>query len=276
MNDTWVDGYYEALDFFFWEPHHLGRMTNPAARYKGHANVQEHIRRLEVTLNHQIKFFFSLAPDQLRNRIFESVFSKQRLAGTFSADAFSMDDGQFDTTYELKGKVQPDLLFTSEDVTVSVEMKINAKSDPDQVLKYALLALAVEQKKKHKMEHFLLFLGKHTFSGLWTGLCNSVEDLRSHLDLNASASTFLQGKPAQFQREEARFLEIVSTLSFGFVNYGELAGLLEKEITPTDKSDGAEVYSKLVGGMVRELRRRDLAPVPLPDIQDSDLHPTMV
>jgi hypothetical protein len=70
---SWIDGCYDTLDFFFWEPQHLGRQRHENAKLKGLKAVQDNVRTLEVTLNHQIKQFLTLAPSSFRNRLFESV-----------------------------------------------------------------------------------------------------------------------------------------------------------------------------------------------------------
>src|ERR1700682_4034684 len=100
MVSSWVDAYYEALDFFFWEPQHLGRKKHTDAKLKTHYDVQAHLRVMEVTLNHQLKQFFSLAPRSLRNRLFESALGK-----TISGD-FVMVGDDFDKRYHLQGCTQ--------------------------------------------------------------------------------------------------------------------------------------------------------------------------
>ena len=133
--------------------------------------------------------------------------------------------------------------------------KIRAKSDIEQVLKYALLALAVE-RKEHSRENLLLFMGKGSFSSLWREGFASVEDMRKKLE--SEKPKFMAGLPERFQGHKDRFEEIVSKLSFAFVNYSELAGMLDADAPPFDGSKGSEVYRNLVDGMVGELGRRGL------------------
>jgi hypothetical protein len=251
MENSWVDDYYDTLEFFYWEPQHLGRKKHVDSKLNTSAKVQSHLRSMEVTLNHQLKQFFTLAPSSLRNRVFEFAFRRP-----ISGD-FVMAGRDADKKYHLENATQPDFLFITGDRSVSIEMKIGAKSSIKQVLKYALLALAVEQFDGVKREHLLLFLGSGGFPSLWHEGFADVEDMGKMLDGERLA--FLTGKPKHFQDLEARFFEIVSLLSVAFINYGALAGVLEAEVTPCDESLGGEVYRNLVGGMVAELKRRCLA-----------------
>ena len=71
-------------------------------------------------------------------------------------------------------------------------------------------------------------------------------------------SNFLAGPRKRFQEHKGRFEKIVTDFSFAFVNYSELADMLDADAPPFDRSKGSEVYRNLVDGMVEELKRRDL------------------
>jgi hypothetical protein len=249
--DSWVESYYDTLSFFYWEPQHIGRKKYVDPRLKSELEVQNHVRTMEVTLNHQIKQFLCLAPDSFRNRLFRSALGREVVGHFIMAGSGAC---------RVCAAVQPDFLFTTDDSTVSMEMKIGARSSITQVLKYALLALAVEQKHDgREMEHSLIFLGADDFSRLWREHF-SEDDLRQGLE--SEKSTFMQGlsgKEKRFRDQEARFAQIVSSLSIGFINYHDFANLLREEFPPADGSAGEQVYRKLVEGMIAELRRRRLA-----------------
>lgn len=249
--DSWVESYYDTLSFFYWEPQHIGRKKYVDPRLKSALEVQNHVRTMEVTLNHQIKQFLCLAPDSFRNRLFRSALGREVVGHFIMAGSDAC---------KVCAAVQPDFLFTTDDSTVSVEMKIGAKSSITQVLKYALLALAVEQKHDgREMEHSLIFLGVDDFSRLWRERF-SEDDLRQGLELEKF--TFIQGLSGKGKRprdQEARFAQIVSSLSIGFINYQHFANLLHEEFPSADGSPGEQVYRKLVDGMIAEMKRRKLA-----------------
>jgi len=81
---------------------------------------------MEVTLNHNIRQFFLLAPDILRKRLFEKLFGRP------FCGAFVMHGPGLDTEFALGNCMQPDFLFTSEAEVVSLEMKVKAKCSVDQ------------------------------------------------------------------------------------------------------------------------------------------------
>ena len=256
--DSWVERYYEALCFLYWEPQHLGRKRYEGAGFDTLAKVQEHIRRIEVTLNHIIKQFLSLSPGALRNRVFE--FALQR---PISGD-FMLAGSDVDGDYHLQNTNQPDFLFTGNDETVSVEMKIEAKTSINQVLKYALLALAVELHENREMQHSLIFLAKDGFADLWkkNESYASVEDLQQALRgeaLKEEKIKFFEKQPKNFRDHAPRFFEIVSSMSIGYLTYGALASLLDDEIAQSSGRVDAHIYRCLIAGMVGELKRRGLS-----------------
>jgi hypothetical protein len=206
---------------------------------------------MEVTLNHQIKQFLCLAPDSFRNRLFKSALGREVVGHFLMAGS---------NDCKVCAAVQPDFFFTTDGATVSLEMKIGAKSSITQVLKYALLALAVEQEHDgREMEHSLIFLGRGDFSRLWRERF-SKDDVRQRLE--SEKCVFIQGlsgKEKRFRDQEARFAQIVSSLSIGFIDYHHFANLLHEEFPSANGSAGEQVYGKLVGGMIAELRRGKLA-----------------
>jgi hypothetical protein len=209
MGNSWVDVYYEAVDLYYGEPQHLAPKNYEGAKPTPRRAAQEHVERIEVSLNHLLKQFFAIAPRSLRNRLFESAF-RLPISGEFE-----MVGASYDGTYSLKNATQPDFLFLADDECVAIEMKIRAKSDIEQVLKYALLALAVE-RKEHSRENFLLFMGKGSFSSLWREGFASVEEM--HKKLESETPKFLARKRKRFQEHEDRFEKIVKDFRFAFVN----------------------------------------------------------
>ena len=139
-------------------------------------------------------------------------------------------------------------------------MKVGAKSSLTQVLKYALLALAVELQLGSQREHFLGFLGSGSFADQWKERFGSVADLRLALN-DTDCVPFLAKQPLHLRDHAPRFNDIVKTLSFCFVTYEELAGyLLRESPLQSDASPGAQVYRKLIQGVTGELKLRQLTP----------------
>lgn len=159
----------------------------------------------------------------------------------------------------LEKALQPDLLFVSDVEVVAVEMKITTKCSLSEVLRYALLGLAVELRAGAPRRHCLVLLGRGDFAGQWHEQFGSVTELKlaiAHEDLD----TFLTTQPDRFLKHAARFREIVAGLDLAFISYAELAAFLREAAPPdSDETPGAEVYRKLIAGMLAELRGRGLA-----------------
>jgi hypothetical protein len=246
---NWVDSYYESLEFLYWEPQHIGRKKNPEAKLNSVEKVSKHLRLMEVTLNHNLQQFFLLAPQRLRNRLFATAFG----------DAFSdpfMLHGRATSLY-LTSSAQPDFVFTSERDVVFVEMKIGAKCSVSQILKYSLLGVALELKFGRTMKHHLLLMGAGEFCKQWRESFSVVE-LREAV-LSHDLPGFMSKVDKTLRDRESRVREIAGEMPIAFLSYEGLATLLlNSGPDDTDLTDGAEVYRNLIGGMIGELRRREL------------------
>lgn len=73
-------------------------------------------------------------------------------------------------------------------------------------------------------------------------------------------AAFLNKQPIRFRQHQERFTEIVENLHLAFINYPRLAAFLRSAAPPnSDESPSAEVYRKLISGLLGELNRRQLA-----------------
>ena len=80
--DTWVDRYYEALAFFYWEPQHLGRSKADGTSIRSVQDALKHLRAMEVTLNHVMNQFLVIMPTSFRNDLFAKALGTQ-ISGEF-------------------------------------------------------------------------------------------------------------------------------------------------------------------------------------------------
>jgi len=248
---NWVDSYYESLEFLYWEPQHIGRQKNPLSKLDSADKVSRHLRVMEVTLNHNLQQFFLLAPQNLRNRLLGVAFG-HAVPATFTLHGRA-------TTLNLTNSAQPDLLFTSERDVMSIEMKIGAKCSISQVLKYALLGLALELRFDRTMTHYLLIMGAGEFPNQWRERFTCLSDLQQAV-LSCNLEDFTNQVDKGFRPNLDRLREIVEEMQIAFLNYDGFATLLLDSIpNETDRSEGAEVYRNLIGGMIDELKYRQLA-----------------
>jgi len=249
MENSWTEACYQTLHFFFWEPQHLGKRKNPDTTYNTPQKVSEHVRNMEVTLNHSITTYLLLAPPSFRTRLFKRCF------GSCPSGEIQMHDQ--DIADDLDVPIQPDFCFRSKSSVVSLEMKINAKSSINQFLKYLLLGLADEMSSKHKKEHYLGFIGTDSFSSLWKSEYKSPAELKKAAE--SELAVFLSEKGDHFVKHLPRFHEILSSVNVGFVTYRDIAKILIKSRPPTsDESEGAGVYRRLIQGLLSDLKVRKL------------------
>jgi len=250
---NWLDSYYEALQFYYWEPQHIGRKKYADAKFNTITKVADHLRTIEAPLNHNLNQFFLLAPDSLRNELFKEIFGRE-----FQA-AFVMHGGGVEVEFGLTNSVQPDFFFLSEIELVCIEMKVGSKCSVSQVLKYALLGLAVEIRQERPKEHYLALLGSGKFTSQFRKHFESPDQLKLEL-ADADLTAFLGTQPIHLSQHQDRFNQIVKQLHLGFLTYGDFAHFLRSAIPSTsDQSPGAEVYRKLISGLLDELRRRKLS-----------------
>jgi hypothetical protein len=246
----WVAAYYDALEFFWWEPQHLGRKKHASAQLDTLGKVSRHIHGIEVTLNQLLNQFFLLAPVGLRAELFEAHFGA----------AFAPFDFWGADTVRALGVetiVQPDLLFVSDNEVVCIEMKVRAKCSVTQVLKYALLGVAVESHTGRQRSHSLLLLGKGDFSDLWQERFVCVAELEQAMQTDVAS--FLNEGRRDFRHYEERFREVAAGMRIEFMSYAELAGFLQAKRPPASEvGPSAEVYRKLIDGLVGDLDGRRL------------------
>lgn len=253
MEATWTESYYQDLEFFYWEPQHLGRKRHIDSKLNSLKKVQAHLRVMEVTLNHNLNLFFLLAPGSVRAQLFNRLFGRT-LAGEHRMHGRGVGEA-----YGMAGSTQPDLFFTSDDNVVAIEMKIAAKSSISQVLKYVLLGLAEELESGRQKVHHLGFLGKGDFASQWKERFRDPAELKKAAT-QADLALFLSRQPSRLSEHLPRFTEILANLCIGFSTYADFALFLEAaQPSASDGSEGASVYRKLIQGVVGEFKHRKLA-----------------
>jgi hypothetical protein len=253
MEATWTESYYHALEFFYWEPQHLGRKKHIDSKLNSLKKVQSHLRVMEVTLNHNLNLFFLLAPESVRTQLFTRLFDR-----ALSCD-HRMHGRDVGEAYSLASSTQPDFFFTSDSSVVAIEMKIGAKSSISQVLKYVLLGLAEELESGRQKVHHLGFLGRGDFASQWKERFRDPAELKKAAT-QADLALFLSRQPSRLNEHLPRFTEILANLHIGFSTYADFALFLEAAQPPaSDGSEGASVYRKLIQGVVGEFKHRKLA-----------------
>lgn len=120
----WTDEYREIVEFYYWEPQHIGR-AGAGPRFAGADEMYAHVNTLEVSLNHILNLFFSLYPIE-------------KLACFAIGEPMEMLSAAVLERYQRQQKnaTQPDMFFAGKTGNVALELKLAAKSDLAQIIKY--------------------------------------------------------------------------------------------------------------------------------------------
>ncbi len=248
----WNKLYDEILGYYFWEPQHLGRQKGDKNIFKisDYKKLIEHSKKLEVSLNHQLSLFFSLAPNEFIEKFFNQSFSRQ-----FN-DSFVFDIAEInDFVVGLKDFSQPDFWFVGEKHIIAVEMKLEAQSSVLQFLKYLTLNILYQESKKTNKEFHLLYLTRNGIDQLWDKRDVNFENLydKVHdIDLNA-----FKGKGSiKLESYRQQVLSLVQNTEqlVAHTNYKSFGDLLKQELDTTEN----EIFKKLLLGTIDELKDRNL------------------
>ena len=252
MEPDWTASYYEALEFIYREPGYLGREAQASAQFETLAEVTRHLHRIEMTLKQNLHQFFLLAPTPLRNELFASLFTRRFTHPFTLYHSYAESEGAFENA------MRPDLLFISDIEAVAMEIRLESSWSLTQVLEYALMALAVELHLGAPRRHCLALVGAGDFPSQWAERYSSVTELKIALG-HEDPTLFLRTQADRFRTCEDRFIEIVEGLDLGFLSFADFASSL-RDAAPSDAdlSPSAEVYRKLIAGMLAEFDRRRL------------------
>ncbi|MCI5050487.1 MAG: hypothetical protein MRY32_09215 [Rickettsiales bacterium] len=241
---SWAKEYYEIVEYYFWEPQHIGRQKNPNTKYVNAEMALDHVRNLEVSLNHIINIFFRLAPDNFINRMLEKYYDHQ------TDDAFVFTGRE--ELRDIYGATQPDVYFVGKDTTLSIELKLAAKTSPDQLAKYAVLNSHVEKLDNRPRKHFLLYM---TPSGRVDKLApklSTYEAIKTAISDEGIAKVLKRAKLKEDLISQVR--EYVGLSHFEITSYEAFSSFLRQEKAASRES----TFKKLVDGIVSEFAERGL------------------
>jgi hypothetical protein len=126
---------YDIYSFLYREPQHIGRMKNPESKYDTYDKAMAHLKNMEVTLNHLTNVFFTFLPSKLLHQFFESALQQPLWSDEYDIFVRSLEN----VVDDIGDFTQPDAFFVGNKNTISIEMKVGAKSSLEQVMKYGLL-----------------------------------------------------------------------------------------------------------------------------------------
>lgn len=252
----WNDEYYEIIDFYFWEPQHIGRSKTEKSRYKNMEDVKNHILNMEVSLNHQLNIFFRLAPEDFINKLVKNYFHN-------SFDDKYLFHGENEwKQYVPAEETQPDLFLSGESTNLAIELKLGAKSNMEQVAKYLLLHQLNNQSYNKEKQPYLLYISPSSFSSLWAEKFKSKSELISCFKENNFTKLKEKTKNNISESTWDSALNLIDEVEIEAITYKQFHELLIKY---RDNIDMTQKYSDTIDslflGLINELESRSATKV---------------
>jgi hypothetical protein len=207
---------------------------------------------MEVSLNHLLALFFSLAPRDFIQRLELAAFGSHSSAAFRQVSLFEL------RTAHRHDPTQPDVFLVSTDRCLSIEVKIDAKSGLEQVAKYALLHLDFALRNGIPADgRRLIYLTPRPVSKTWKEKFPDVAAMRCALadfyfaNLLSKAKVSRVITPAGFKA--AALAMPVAHLTFA--DFYHLAADYAATL-PSDATPPVDTAAKLFAGLLHELSFR--------------------
>ena len=173
----WNSCYYDSIQEIYWDARNmLGKISPDPLIFANDREMLGNLRRLEVSLNHILALFFSLAPQDFTSDLERQVFSDSCDQPFRNVDIFELRrNAPHDPT-------QPDVFLVSNDTCLSIEVKIGSKSYLEQAVKYALLHCDYEKRTGPKLASRLIFLTPRSVSKTWKENFHDIASMREALE----------------------------------------------------------------------------------------------
>ena len=253
MKSSWNNEYYDIINFYYWEPQHLGKIKNPNSKIQSIHDALSHIAKMEVSLNHQFNLFFQLLPSVILNDILNKIDNNY-----ISTDKLSYQSIEDINTLNLNDATQPDVFFKSNKDLVAIEFKLGTKSSIEQIMKYATLFHFTELHHEMEFAHHLIYVDRDNFSTMFKEKFFSIDIVQSAIEMAHIPDTTKKGYVNLIPHKE-RITKIAKNLHLSFVNYQELYNIFSYFVNYIDASNPfSETIIKLFSGMNNELVFREL------------------
>lgn len=127
------------IEFYYWEPQHLGRMKKPLSRVNSADAAWQRVSGLEVATNHILNLYFAIVTLQVING--DEAWAT---GDTYRCVAWRELE---EVVRAYGGFTQPDLLFRGLSNDCAIELKTKGKTSISQVQKYATLQALTRPEK---------------------------------------------------------------------------------------------------------------------------------
>jgi hypothetical protein len=238
---AWPELVYRFIEFYKWEPQHLGRG-------KSVREFQEGVRRKEVPLNFMFLLLLRWLPPDVTQKLLEQ-FALEGCSGT----------GHFRLAHpHFPSYIQPDVYLESERARVFIELKLNAKIDVEQVQKYLLLHSELEVQLSGK-KPFLFVLGPKDFADTWTPSGEATNDIQSFLNRKI-AETPLPKELAKRINDKvsARYEDIKQRILYGATTWSCIGERLATVCDLYKRVGNHDTEMRIISDFLADLEQRGL------------------
>jgi len=250
MKSNRTETIYDIYSFLYREPQHIGRMKNPETKYDTYDKAIAHLKNMEVTLNHLTNVFFTFLPSDLLHQFLESSLQKPLRSDKYNIFVRSLEN----VVKEIWDFTQPDIFFVGDKNTISIEMKVWAKSSLEQVMKYWLLHHKEYETSWIKKQYHLIYLGQWEFSSLRKEKYSSIKELKhAFSEYQIPHKSKKWGIPLEIYRDAIH--QMVQEMTISYINYDDLKLFCIQHI---DSVSNNLQIQKLLKWMIIELDDRGL------------------
>lgn len=232
-----ADLLYRFIAHYKWEPQHLrGSMQE----------FDERLRRQEVPLNFLLNALFRYSSAETLSFLLQSMGCPV--------------EGNFELRFPVEAAfTQPDVLIESDDVRIFIEVKVDSRTDLQQIQKYLLLHALMDVRQRKRP--VLLLLTKNKFPKCW-----SPPQERSDLEIQTFLSAILSesGEP-EFRGSShpedvlKAYHDVRSRIAFGERSWSEFGGYLKQRSSDLRRLSRSEVEVRVIEDFVVDLEQRKLS-----------------
>ncbi len=250
MKNNWTDIIYDIYDFLYWEPQHIWKIKNENIKINNLDKSIKHIKNMEVSLNQILNLFFYFLPNKIFYDFIWNILNKN-IEGKDHTLYLKDIENLIDW---IEWSTQPDFFFIGKNSNIFIEMKINAKSSLEQLMKYIFLHIKDCERENKQKELNLIFLWKNNFSNLWKEKFENIDELKAEFK-KYEISDKMKKWDVDLLEYKEKIKEFWIEMNIWFLNYIDFSNFCEKQVKE-NKNDDKLIW--LFEWLIQEFNERKL------------------
>ena len=230
--NNWPEIIYNVYDYLFREPQHIWKHKNINHRINNIDKAMQHVKNIEVSLNHILNIFFYFLPYDLFYKFIEEVTNKPVWSEKY---VLYLDEVE-DLIEWVNESTQPDFFFVWDKSNIYIEIKTKSKSSLEQVMKYAFLHIKDCERCNHEKDCTLIFLWDKDFPNLWKEKYQNIEELKKEFN-NFELPIKMKKGNVDLVPYNLMIKELVQNMTIWYLNYTDLNNFCLKNIEENKNDD---------------------------------------